>query len=78
MTDDELDLIETDELLRGLARRSMAVVACFLIDRDADNYEAVPFYVGGPHICSGLARHLQLALDAEMMEASAPGEDEVA
>ena len=67
MTDEELDLVPTDDLMDALRRRTKAYAIGLLweVDNhsDGDNF----WWHGGVHLAAGLARALTLALDGKLL-----------
>lgn len=55
MTEDELDMIDTEEIFKALQRRFAAVVLCVLEDLDSEREEARVFWSGGKYQALGLA-----------------------
>jgi hypothetical protein len=54
VTDQELDLLETDVLVDALKRRSTALVLAMLLHQDADRAAETTWWHGSPHSALGL------------------------
>jgi len=71
MTDDELDLVSTEDLAKALARRSEAIVLHLTLNHDAESDASWPFIYGNVFTCYGLSMQLARYCEAQLDE---PGE----